>query len=379
MSSDSSAGRATSPGRVHPFGRLAAAALTIGAVVLSSGIGRAHEEYVTDEREDVELAAFYREALSDPAVVGPLLVAGVALALAIGAYLYGRPVRRDLLAFRVAMSEYREYVPWLLRISFGIPLIGAGFSGYFVSPAVAADVRLLQVLLGFLLLFGLTTRLAAIAALVVYVVGLAFAPALLLQFEVVGGALAIAILGGGTPSADHVLLRLAETEGTITGRFDTVARFGHAIQARVAPLRRYVPTVCRIGLGLTFVYLGASQKLLDPGLALAVVSRYDLSGVLPVPPELWVLGAGLTEILLGLGLLVGAFTRAVSVTALVVFTATLFALPDDPVLAHVGLFGLASVLLITGAGPWSVDARLSRHDPTVHVPSPGDPVPTTDD
>jgi len=37
---------------------------------------------------------------------------------------------------------------------------------------------------------------------------------------------------------------------------------------------------------------------------------------------------------------------------------TLFGLPDDPVVAHISLFGLVSALLITGAGPYSIDSWL---------------------
>jgi uncharacterized membrane protein YphA (DoxX/SURF4 family) len=55
----------------------------------------------------------------------------------------------------------------------------------------------------------------------------------------------------------------------------------------------------------------------------------------------------------------GAFTRASALVALGLFVTTLFGLPDDPVLAHVSLFGLASALLITGAGRYSLDAWLS--------------------
>jgi hypothetical protein len=54
-----------------------------------------------------------------------------------------------------------------------------------------------------------------------------------------------------------------------------------------------------------------------------------------------------------------------------VLTLTLFALPDDPVIAHVGLFGLCSILVVLGGGmgayddaryPWLADVRalLSR-------------------
>ncbi|AEH35391.1 DoxX family membrane protein [Halopiger xanaduensis] len=322
------------------------------------GTASAHEEYVVDDEHAVDLGEFLTEAVTDPLVVGPLLGGALAVLALVGGYLAVRPFRRDITAFRTAMDEYRAYVPWLLRISFGIPLIGAGFSGYFISPAVEVDLRLLQVALGFLLLFGLATRLVALIGLVAYLVGLIRWPTLLLQLEFVGGLAAIALVGSGKPSADHVLQQVAGTSGTVYRQFDPVHRRAQAFQAWIKAYERVFPTITRVGLGATFVVLGVGQKLLRPGIALAVVERYDLTAVVPVAPELWVLGAGLAETALGLALILGLFTRATAVTAIGMFTLTLFALPDDPVLAHVGLFGMASVLLITGSGPYAVDEYL---------------------
>ncbi len=329
-------------------------------VIIASRPALAHEEYVVDEAEEVSRAEFLDTVLSDPFIVGPVVAGGLATAGVVVGYLLVRPVQTDIVAFRDAMDEYRPYVPWLLRISFGIPLIGAGFAGYFISPAVEVDARILQVAIGFLLLFGLATRVAAIAGLVAYLVGVVIWPTLLLQLEFIGGLVAIALIGSGRPSADHVLQRIASTPGTLYQRFDPVHDRARAFQSWIGPRERYLPLVVRLGLGTTFIYLGASQKLLQPGLAMAVVDRYDLTAVVPVAPELWVLGAGLAEVGLGIALIVGLFTRASAATAISVFTLTLFALPDDPVLAHVGLFGMASVLLITGGGPLAVDRSLER-------------------
>lgn len=97
------------------------------------------------------------------------------------------------------------------------------------------------------------------------------------------------------------------------------------------------------------------------------MATYGLTGAVPASPALWVVGAGVVETAVGLAPVVGAFTRACSGVAFLLFTTTLFALPDDPVLAHVSLFGLASVLVVTGAGPHSVDrwlaARFGGRDP----------------
>ncbi|MCU4971628.1 DoxX family protein [Halobacteria archaeon AArc-m2/3/4] len=351
--------------------RLASGCCTvIVLLVLAVGSVMAHEEYVVDDEHDVGAAEFLTDAVVDPFVVGPLLAGAiVSLAVVVG-YLVFRPFPKDFAAFRFAMREYTDYVPWLLRISFGIPLIGAGFGGYFISPAVDVQLRILQIALGFLLLFGLATRLVALVTLVVYLVGVVFEPQLLLQLEFVGGLLAIALVGSGRPSADHVFSRVAGTPGTLYGRIDVVYGRARAFKSWIEPYEQFLPTVTRIGLGVTFVYLGVSQKLLRPGIALSVVDNYDLTAVVPVSPELWVMGAGLTEAALGLALIAGVFTRAGAATAITMFTLTLFALPDDPVLAHVALFGMASVLLITGGGPYSVDNRMTVVEDEVESATP---------
>ena len=323
-----------------------------------AGSASAHEEYVVDQEQDVTVAEFLGDALSDPFVVGPLVAGAIGVLALIVAYLYVQPLQQDIGAFRAAMVEYTEYVPWLLRISFGIPLIGAGFSGYFITPALEIELRILQVALGFLLLFGLATRVVALVTLLVYVVAAAVYPVLLLQLEMVGGLATIALVGSGKPSADHVFQRLAGTPGTVYGRFDVIHDFVQRGQTWLDPYERFFPTVARVGLGVTFIYLGVSQKILRPGIALEVVDHYDLTGVIPVAPELWVLGAGLTETALGIALILGLFTRASAATAITMFALTLFALPDDPVLAHVALFGMASVLLIGGSGPLALDNRV---------------------
>ncbi|WP_312912226.1 DoxX family protein [Natronosalvus caseinilyticus] len=345
----------------------------VGLIWLSTS-ATAHEEYVVDEEREASALEFLADGLGDPAVLGPLFAGLIGVGLAMVLYLRIRPVPNDVAAFRTAMREYTEFVPWLLRISFGIPLVGAGFAGYFISPAVTLDARLLQVALGFLLLFGLATRLVAIVTLTAYLLGLLVWPTLLLQLEFVGGLLAITLVGSGRPSADHVLQRVAGGPGTEYGRIDRVHDVAQAFQSRIEPYEVYAPTIARVGLGLTFITLGVGQKLLRPGIALAVVDRYDLTSVVPVPAELWVLGAGFTEAALGLALVVGLFTRASAAVAIAMFSLTLFALPDDPVLAHVSLFGMASVLLITGAGPYAVDNRLEAVETRVEetVSSPAD-------
>ena len=337
--------------------------LVVFVVTLSlAGRAAAHVRYVTPGGDPLAVAEFLRTALTTPFNIGMLAAGGVAGVAAAAAYLRLRPFQRDLAVFRDTMAEYRDLLPWLLRLSVGLPLVGAGFAGYYFSPAVTLPsptfVRLFGIAVGFLLLFGFGTRLVAFVGLVGYLGGLVFNPTLLLAFEYVPAFAAIALLGGGRPSADHVVSRLADAD-TVYSRIDPFYRaVAVPFVERVDPYRALVPVIVRIGLGVSFIYLGITQKLMNPGNATAVVAKYNLTAVVPVSPELWVVGAGLTEAGVGTLLILGAFTRGASAVAFLLFTTTLFGLPDDPVLAHISLFGLASALLVTGAGRWSVDAWL---------------------
>ena len=67
------------------------------------------------------------------------------------------------------------------------------------------------------------------------------------------------------------------------------------------------------------------------------------------------LGAALVETGLGIAIILGVLTRFSAVVGFAVLTLALFALPDDPVIAHVALFGLSSLLVILGGGRWSLD------------------------
>ena len=315
----------------------------------------AHVDYVTEGSDPTTAGELFAAVLSDPTSLALLAGGAVAgLALVVGYLRYGDRVP-DVAVARSTLASYRPYLPWMLRLSLGLPLVGAGFAGYYFTPSVAVEARLLQVGVGFLLLFGLAVRPVAVVGLLAWGVGLVtHGVPVLLSGEYIAGFLAIVLVGPGQPSADALVRRLAVTDGTVVSRFRGLPAPAHVL-SRVGLGRDVAPIVLRVGLGLNFAYLGLTQKLLDPGPALGVVAKYDLTAVVPVSPELWVFGAGVTEFAVGVLLIAGAFTRGVAGVGFLLFTTTLFGLPDDPVLAHVTLFGLTSALMVTGSGPYALD------------------------
>jgi uncharacterized membrane protein YphA (DoxX/SURF4 family) len=347
----------------------AAVAAALAGLPLATAPAAAHVDYVVDADDPGSAAALFRAVLTSPVDLAVLGAGGIAVLGLVAGYLRFGSLK-DVTVARRTLQSYRPYLPWMLRLSVGLPLIGAGFAGYLFSPSVAADARLLQVGVGFLLLFGLATRVVAAAGLLAYLWGLGtYFPELLLASEYVAGFLAIIVVGPGQPSADMMLRRMVVTDGTIASRFRGVTTPGELLnRAGVgAPL---APLALRVFLGLNFLYLGVVQKWFQPGEAVAVVAKYDLTAVVPVSPELWVFGAGLVEAGVGLAFLTGTFTRGAAIAGFVILTTTLFGLPDDPVLAHITLFGLSSALMVTGSGRFSLDSSVipalrRRFDPEV--------------
>jgi len=82
----------------------------------------------------------------------------------------------------------------MLRLAIGLPLVGAGFQGYLFAPTLAFDtgsspvLRVLFIGIGFFILFGLATRIAATVGLIMYAwVLLAADPAVVIAMEYVPG------------------------------------------------------------------------------------------------------------------------------------------------------------------------------------------------
>lgn len=308
----------------------------------------AHVDYVTDPESSSDPIGFLLDALAQPGsllilLTGALVVAGLLLAWA-----RWRPLESARVRLIERANTYHEYLPWIIRLSVGLVLIGAGISHALFLPTLEADALPAFVLTatGFLLLLGLAVRPAALIALGLYLVTFALHPEAVMMLDVAGGLAVASILGPGRPSVDDLLRAAfprgpgarAATENLAAGRYDDI-----------------VPLLVRLGLGGAFVASGVVDKLLIHEQVLDAVAKYGLTAVVPVSAEMWVVGAFVVETALGMAIILGVLTRFCAVVGFVVLTQALFALPDDPVIAHVGLLGLSSVLVILGGGRWSLD------------------------
>lgn len=243
--------------------------------------------------------------------------------------------------FRGRARTYQEFIPWILRFSVGMTLIGAGSQAVLISPVAPHQPMFatLQTVLGFLFIAGLALTPTTLCALALAIGALILHPALLENFEIITALIAFLLLGQAKPGVDD-LLGLAMHD------------FGEIV-------RRFIPLLLRLGLGVSLIYVAIVEKIINPHIFGAIVEHFNITSYIPLSTEMWVVSIALTEILLGLTLLAGLHTRIISVVTFICLSWSFFIFGDE-VYAHVTVFGTLFVLMITGGGILSLDNHYAK-------------------
>jgi uncharacterized membrane protein YphA (DoxX/SURF4 family) len=300
----------------------------------------AHVSYVLSEQEQVAHTgadyAFISEPFFDP---WNLAIFGAGIAFVAALVFAGNKVHwlRDRVRyFRGRARSYQEFIPWILRFSLGVALIGAGSQQALISPAVHDQPAFatLQLILGFLLIAGFLLTPATIVALALAIGALILHPELIDNLEIIGALIAFFLLGQAKPGLDDLI--------------------GVPMYTFSEKVRSWIPLILRLSLGAALVLMAITDKLLNPHLFGAVVEQYGLTSYIPFSTGMWVASATLLELVLGLALLLGLQTRIVSVVTFLVLSLSFFFFGEE-VYAHVTIFGTLFVLMVTGGGAWSID------------------------
>lgn len=251
------------------------------------------------------------------------------------------PLTKKILAHtKEKLSSYHEFIPWILRLALGISLIGSGAGEVLISPTLSHGIvfGIVQFILGFCFLSGFMILPSALMTLLLYVYGLTHEIYLLGNLDFFVLALSIFFFHSPRPGFDDIFnldfIKLSNTS------------------------RHFIAPLVRVGLGVSFIYLALHEKLLNPMFSNLVVENFHLTHFIPVSANMWVLGAGLIELVLGICILIGFYTRLSSVISILVISVTFFYFKES-VYAHVTLFSALAILAIEGGGVWSVDRFLA--------------------
>lgn len=280
----------------------------------------------------------------------PVIAAFTIAAFAIAAAAFIQRTAREPRIFR-SLERFAWLGPLVLGVHVGLALIAAAVLGMLFVPSlhVGGDAFGFALLItegvcGVLFLVGFATRPAAIALALLGVV--AMAPfnfeSILEQVHILGIAIFLFITGRGAISIDRVF------------------RQQKALPVPEAPA--IALTLLRVCMGVGIAFGALTEKLLDPGLAGALLAdRPYLNFVagLGVSDGQFAYAAGLTELVIGLVIVSGRLTRPVMAVGAVLFTATLPIFGWLELLGHLPYYGIMLTLFVApSADPRGVREQL---------------------
>lgn len=302
----------------------------------------AHVDYVLTplERE----AALQGSALgAEIGTLAPaffLLFAALAVAQFSGLVMQNRQLVRRIV---VLFESWSRFALPALRIASGAFLLISGLTGTYFAPQLgnplgsASPVTVAEIASGIMLLVGAFTRIGALLLLSVYLYTF-------VQFGVFG--------------LDHLYLLGVGTFFLVSGSGKFAMDGALKTRLQVPKLLKNLPvhTILRVLLGLNLIWLGLTEKILQPGLTAAAITKFGV----PYYPELgvFVFLFGIFEIYLGFHFVLGLFVRVTSLIYLGLLISAIGLFGET--VNHLALFGLTAFLLLVGAREYYTRVGLQR-------------------
>ena len=335
--------------------RLRRAALGAGLATVLPVQAAAHEKWFIDAaRYPLRWDLFFSPGPIVYALVTAIVVAGLAI-------LWRARGGRDFLPSPDRLGATPEglrvmyaLLPLIIGLHVAITLFYGGLNGMLFSPnvhlhgAAAYVCGLLEIWVALSLFYGGLTRLAAALIVGLWLAGIALAGVQsMLDNAMYLGIAAFFFLAGRGPIA--------------------IDRFMFPRFEPSAALAQHAVTALRIGIGASFVIVAFTEKFANMPLALAFLQRYPVNFTaylgLPLSNHTFILLAASIELLIGLCLLLGVFTREIIIVAWLPINVTLTYFGTTELIGHLPIYGIMALLLIwipgkTTLGQWVAGLRL---------------------
>jgi uncharacterized membrane protein YphA (DoxX/SURF4 family) len=306
----------------------------------------AHVKWFQQDRPPLDLTAFFQPL--------PLLFAGGVALVVLVLWLWQRArAGRGFLPgaeFFNATDERRMglygFVPAILGIHIAVPLLVGGVTGHLFSTdnelngAWRPLIGLLETGIALSFFYGGFARVSAVLLAWLWLVGtLIFGVEAMLDNALILGFAGFFWLAGRGPiSVDRLLFPRLEP---------SASSMAQAV------------TVLRIGLGISLVAAAFSEKLANPALARMFLEHYPLNFTnalgIPIPDNIFVLCAGSVELLVGLCIIFGVFTREIIVIAWLPINLTLTIFDWSELVGHLPIYGAMAVLFIWDSSPRNLE------------------------
>ena len=276
-----------------------------------------------------------------------------AFAVALGAAAFAFVIQRRIPEPRVMQlfDRFARIVPTVLGVHVGVALIASALLGILFSPnlrphddALGHAILVVETMCGVMLLLGLATRAGAVLLALLGII--AMVPfsfeSILENVQILGIALFLFIVGRGPYSLDRL------------------RRVKPPIRHEEAPT--WALTLLRVCLGFAIAFTALTEKLLDPGLAKALLDQkpfLNIARPFGIEDPQFAFIAGLTELAIGAVIMSGQLTRPVMAVGAVLFTMTVAIFGWSELLGHLPFYGIMFVLFMAPtADTWQAKRHL---------------------
>ncbi len=302
-------------------------------------IASAHEAYVlpydtfwSGLKSGFSLHAF--DALKNPHDLYVAFVVGISIAVLIILSFFFRRSRagKNVSDF---FEKFSYLGPHFMRITIAIAFFFSAITGTFLGPEIHGSLfpfpHILQISLfaiSLMIAVGFMTELAALAGIIIFFSSFFIFGSYIFNYLNYLGELIVLLLFG---------MRMFSFDKYLFGplrRFQSIAK--------------YETLIVRVLYGLALIYAAVTVKLLHPDLTILVVNTWHLTKfhlLFPSDPLLVTLGAGLTEIMIGLFIIFGFEMRLTIFISLFYITLSLFYFGES-VWPHLLLYGISLNLLV---------------------------------
>lgn len=257
----------------------------------------------------------------------------------------------------------RKYATVIARVTIGLSFLAAAYYQAIYGPElpIAANfgawgglVTVILVIIGLMAIFGLYVRLAASAALILYIIAVWNHGWYMLTYvNYLGEIIVLLVLGSHNFSLDNYLARGKKSVGKSSAVFMIWIR---KVQAYLAP-RSFM--ILRVLFGVALIYASAYAKIIHNNLALFTVEQYHLDKLMGFEPHFLVLGAAIVELAIGLFFIFGIEIRFTALFLLFWLTLSLIFF-GEVVWPHLILIGIPIAYICYGYDKYSLEGWLFR-------------------